>query len=488
MSPRSSGVLLHITSLANRYPIGDLGPASYAFADFMRQSGQTYWQMLPVGPTGSEHSPYDGPSAFAGNPLLLSPDCLVEQGFLNRNDIESSTIPCESQVNYTEAACWKFNLLNKAFESFQRKPHAGCRALFDDFKDKSSFWLDDFSLYSAIKAKEGTAKWTKWEPELHRREGAAMTRIKQMLGKEIEFHQFIQWQFGLQWDALRSYCNQIGLQLIGDIPLFVAHQSADVWAHPAVFKLDAEGEPTVVAGVPPDCFSETGQLWNVPVYDWDTLPHQNYTWWVQRIRTAVQRFDLVRLDHFIGYVHTYEVPANDTTALNGEYRPGGGIGLFQAIRDAIQYLPFIAEDLGAKTPEVDALRTTLQIPGMRVIQFELDDSVMSPSEKTVIYTGTHDNDTTLGWYQTLSDIDRIFLATRHGENNHEINWTIIREALGSNAEMAILPMQDLLGLGSNARMNIPGKGIGNWRWRLKTDDLTAALSEKTLNLTQSYGR
>ena len=495
MNQRASGILLHPTSLPNAYPIGDLGPAATAFVDFLVESGQRWWQMLPIGPTGGENSPYQSPSAFAGNPLLASPDRLVEQGLLSRQEIGLPISGVAGNVNYSEAARWKMALLKKAFEHFGEKRHVGRQSEFDTFSRDESFWLEDFSLFSAIQEKEGTSDWTRWNQELRTRQPDAVIRAQKYFAEDIRYHEFVQWQFSVQWKELRTYCASKGIQLIGDIPLFVAHHSADVWAHPELFKLNTDGNPAVVAGVPPDYFSKTGQLWGLPVYRWEALQEQNYRWWIERLRTSFSRFGVNRLDHFIGLVRTYEVSAQAKTALNGKYQPGGGAAFFKAIREALGPLPFIADDLGATSPDVVALLDQFQIPGTRVLQFEFGSVLQTNSDppaphplKTVVYTGTHDNDTTAGWYRKLPGTQRKALQKKLGANNREIVWAMIREALASQANTAIVPAQDLLELGSEARMNFPGIAKGNWGWRLKDGALTQKLAQRLRSLTIECGR
>jgi 4-alpha-glucanotransferase len=495
MNQRASGILLHPTSLSNPYPIGDLGPAATAFVDFLVESGQRWWQMLPIGPTGGENSPYQSPFAFAGNPLLVSPDRLVEQGLLSRQEIGLPISGVAGNVNYPEAARWKMALLEKAFEHFGEKRHVGRQSEFDTFSREESYWLEDFSLFSAIQRKEGTADWTRWNQELRTRQPDAVIRAQKHFADDIRYHEFVQWQFSVQWKELKTYCASKGIQLIGDIPLFVAHHSADVWAHPELFKLNTDGNPAVVAGVPPDYFSKTGQLWGLPVYRWEALQEQNYRWWIERLRMAFGRFDVNRLDHFIGFVRTYEVPATAKTALKGQYQPGGGASFFKAIREALGSLPLIADDLGATSPDVVTLLDQFQIPGTRVLQFEFGSELQTNSDpptphplKTVVYTGTHDNDTTAGWYRKLPGTPRKALKKKLGANNREIVWAMIREALASQANTAIVPAQDLLELGSEARMNFPGIAKGNWGWRLKDGALTQKLAQRLRSLTIECGR
>lgn len=495
MSQRASGILLHPTSLFNAYPIGDLGPAATSFADFMAKSGQRWWQMLAIGPTGEENSPYKSPSAFAGNPILVSPDRLLEQGLLGRQDIKVPISGDVGTVDYPAAARLKSQCLRKAFEHFEKARTSAWQSELDAFAHNESFWLEDFSLFSAIAEKEGTSNWTRWNQELRMRQPDTLLRAQKYFATNIRFHQFVQWQFSVQWKELRAYCTSRGIFLIGDVPLFVAHQSADVWAHPGFFKLGADGNPAVVAGVPPDYFSKTGQLWDVPVYRWEALEEQKYSWWIERLRTALGRFDVNRLDHFIGFVHTYEVPAQAKSAASGRYEPGGGTSFFEAARKALGPLPLIADDLGATTPEVLALRDQLQIPGTRVLQFEIGSSLETnsvlPREhpmNTVIYTGTHDNDTTSGWYRQLPSGQREALQKQLAATDQEVVWAVIREALASQADTAIVPAQDLLELGSEARMNLPGIAKGNWQWRLTDGALTQELAQRLRNITEAYGR
>jgi 4-alpha-glucanotransferase len=495
MSQRASGILLHLTSLSNPYPIGDLGPAATAFVDFMVESGQRWWQMLPIGPAGGDNSPYRSPSAFGGNPLLISPDRLLEQGLLSSQDVELPISRDEGNVDYPAATRTKLQWLRKAFEHFEKNRHSGQQSELDAFVRTESFWLEDFSLFSAIQEKEDTSDWTRWGQELRTRHPEAVLRAQNYFAYDIRYHQFVQWQFSLQWGELRAYCASKGIGLIGDVPLFVAHQSADVWSHPGLFKLAADGRPMVVAGVPPDYLSKTGQVWEVPVYRWEALQKQKYSWWIERLRMAFRRFDVNRLDHFIGFVRTYEVPAQAKTAVNGQYQPGGGASFFAAVREALGCLPLIADDLGATSPEVVALLDQLQIPGTHVLQFEFGSNLETgsvPSEphpaKSVVYTGTHDNDTTAGWYWKLPLTQRKALRLRLRANDHEIVWAMIREALASPSDTAIVPAQDLLDLGSDARMNFPGIEQGNWQWRLKHGVLTGDLAQKLRSVTTAYGR
>jgi 4-alpha-glucanotransferase len=349
MSQRTSGILLHPSSLCNAYPIGDLGPSAIAFVDFLVEAGQHWWQMLPIGPTGGGNSPYQSSSAFAGNPLLVSPERLIKQRYLSLQDITAPILSVSGSVNFIEAGQWKVSLLRNAFNNYLKQRHVGQQREFEAFKTAEAYWLQDYSLFMALQEREGTGDWTRWPPELRTRHTEALINAQDLLSSDIHYHEFIQWQFSLQWNELKDYCRAKGIRLIGDIPLFVAHHSADVWAHPELFKLNADGKSTVVAGVPPDYFSKTGQLWGLPVYRWEVLQAQHYCWWIERVRMSFSRFDINRLDHVIGFVQTYEVPAQETTALKGRYVLGGGVRLFRAIHEALGLMPFIADDLGDST-------------------------------------------------------------------------------------------------------------------------------------------
>ena len=495
MNERSSGILLHATSLFNRFPIGDLGPSATDFVDFLVQSGQRWWQMLPIGPAGEEDSPYQSMSAFAGNPLLLSPDRLMEKGYLAARDIEVSHSKDDGKADYPAAARLKLGWLKKAFANFEKKRRGDALSDFEAFVREEDFWLGDFSLFSAIREKEDTSDWSRWDGDLRTRRPDRLLSARKYFADDIRFQQFIQWQFSVQWKELRAFCGSKGIRLMGDVPHFVAHQSADVWAHPELFKLDAGGHPTVVAGVPPDDFSKTGQLWDLPVYRWEALQAQGYRWWIERLRTAFGRFDANRLDHFIGFVRTFEVPSQALTAVQGRYQPGGGASFFQAVREALGLLHLIADDLGVITPEVTALLDRFHIPGTKVLQFEYKSDLENGAfpqkphpENSVIYTGTHDNDTTAGWYLKLPTAQREALQKQLGTNDRDVVWAMIREALASQSETTLLPAQDLLELTSEARMNFPGVSEGNWRWRLKGGALSRELAQRLRALAESNGR
>ncbi|NNM59147.1 MAG: 4-alpha-glucanotransferase [Legionellales bacterium] len=486
MIQRSSGLLLHPTSLANQFAIGDLGSCAYEFADFLSQSGQSWWQMLPINPVGRSYSPYQTISTFAGNPLLLSPEKLMEEGFLNKSELICLSSANPKKINFSLAIRQKQFWLKLAFERFQASAFAKMQTDFNDFIEKEASWLIDFSLFMAIWKKERIADWTRWRRDLRLRQPHALALARKNLDDDIRYQQFVQYLFARQWRSLQNYCAQKDIKLIGDVPLFVAHHSSDVWSHPEIFKLNDDGRASVVAGVPPDDFSSTGQCWNMPVYRWDVLEKQGYTWWIQRLRMTLSRFDMVRLDHFIGFVRTYEIPMPALTALNGQYQPGGGINFFSAIREALGVCPFIAEDLGNKTPEVDALREELHIPGLNVMQYAFYEDELPAwyhEKNTVVYTGTHDNDTIMGWFEQLSPEKRNHVKKQLKNIEQPINWELINLAWQSQADITLAPMQDVLGLGSDARMNVPGKKIGNWHWRLSQGELSSTLAEKLLYST-----
>jgi 4-alpha-glucanotransferase len=504
--PRSSGVLLHPTSLPGGSGIGDLGAGAYAFADFLTAARQQLWQVLPLGATGYGDSPYQCFSAFAGNPLLISLEKLVEEEVLSTADLAEGPSFSDSEVDYGLVIRFKLPLLRKAYENFRKRGRASDWNPFHAFCQQNISWLDDYARFAAFKEAHGEAVWNQWEPGIASRRSEDLVRWAERLAAEIESHKYVQYQFFRQWSALKNYCHQRGIRIFGDVPIFVAHDSADVWAHPELFELEANGQPCFVAGVPPDYFSSTGQLWGNPVYRWEVLAHTGYAWWIDRLRATFAMVDIVRLDHFRGFEGYWEVPAQETTAVNGRWVRGPGTALFQAVQQALGDLPIVAENLGVITPEVERLREQFRFPGMAILQFAFGNDPQGSgfrphnfSRDLVVYTGTHDNDTTLGWW-TSSGTDnstrskeeihkeRAFALKYLGSDGHEINWAFIRCALASVADVAIIPLQDLLGLGSEARMNLPAKSSGNWRWRYKPEMLTAKIGERLKELTEIFGR
>lgn len=501
---RASGILLHPTSLPGRFPIGDLGPAAHAFVDFLTASGQSYWQTLPLGPVGDGGSPYASYSAFAGNTLLISPEVLLADGLIELADIPSSDSIRSTQANFKQASMVKSRLLAKAFNRFKQKSNS-LNAEFDEFKQQESDWLDDYALFQALKDAHHSVAWYEWEPDLRQRDSSALSTARLELSDEVEAQKFFQFLFYRQWSALKDYAHLHGVKLIGDLPIFVAHDSADVWAHPHLFKLTASGLPTFVAGVPPDYFSETGQFWGNPLYDWDAMAAEGFAWWIARVRQALRTSDVVRFDHFRGYAACWEIPAGDKTAERGAWVDAPGTELFTAIRTAIGRLPIIAEDLGVITPDVDALRDMFGFPGMRVLQFAFGGDASSTNlphnyhPNVVVYTGTHDNDTAIGWFSNTGksnstrdeqaiNSEREYCLKYLNSNGQEIHWDFIRAALASVANTAIIPLQDLLGLDTSARMNVPNSAEGNWGWRFPAGVLTDELAARLKDLSQLYGR
>ena len=491
---RKSGVLLHPTSLPGRWGIGDLGDAAYIFVEFLAAAGQQLWQVMPLGPTGYGDSPYQGFSAFAGNPLLISPERLVSAGLLAAADLADAPMFPDDHVDFGAVIGWKLQLLRRSFAHFKQTATAEQRAVFADFRTEQRAWLADYALFAALKGAHNGAAWNSWEPALARHEAHAVNEQGSRLSTETEFHAYMQWQFFTQWRALKAHANARGIQIIGDIPIFVAYDSADVWANHAFFELDAQGNPTVVAGVPPDYFSATGQRWGNPLYRWDVLAERGYSWWIERFRTTLTLVDIARIDHFRGFAAYWEVPAAEETAMNGRWVPGPGLALFEAVRAALGGLPIIAEDLGVITPDVESLRDDLGFPGMKVLQFAFGgdpDDLYLPHNyqaRCVVYTGTHDNDTTTGWWQTLGPAERRNVQLYLGRDGSDISWDFIRLALASVGDTVIVPMQDVFGLGSSGRMNTPGRAGGNWGWRYSADMLTVDLAERLGLLAQVYGR
>jgi 4-alpha-glucanotransferase len=490
---RSAGVILHPTSLPGPYGIGDLGPAASAWVDALVRARQTWWQVLPLGPTGYGDSPYQCFSAFAGNPYLISPDLLVWDGLLQPADLGEVRFP-DAHVEYGPVIAFKRRLLDRAWNHFQTGAGPALRPLFEAFCEQQATWLEDFALFLALKDAHGGGSWLDWPAELVHREPAALARARQELANDIGRHQFSQFLFFHQWGGLKRYANRRGIRLIGDLPIFVAADSADVWANPELFLLDEQRRPAVVAGVPPDYFSATGQLWGNPLYDWPALKRTGYAWWVARLRATLGQVDLVRLDHFRGFEAYWEIPPNRPTAEVGRWVPGPGADLFVTLREALGGLPLLAEDLGVITPEVEALREQFRLPGMRVLQFAFggaaEDRFLPHNydHHTVVYTGTHDNDTTRGWSESLTETEARFLCRYAPGVDAEISWGLIRLAWASVADYALAPLQDVLSLGTAARMNLPGRPAGNWRWRFTEGMLTDAVLARLADLTEVYAR
>jgi len=491
--PRSGGILLHPTSLPGPYGIGDLGPQAYRFVDFLVDSGCKLWQVLPLGPTGYGDSPYQCFSAFAGNPFLVSPDFLLRDGLLTESDLADKPDFSASRVDFGLLIPWKLNLLQKAFNHYQSKPDS-LRAELDSFRVENSSWLDDYALFMALKDSYGGGAWNGWPDEVKKREAQAIANARESLASSVLRFSFYQFLFFRQWNALRKYANEKGIKIIGDIPIFVAGDSADVWSNPELFFLDEHGNPTVVAGVPPDVFSPTGQLWGNPLYRWDEHKRTGYAWWIERVKATLKMVDMIRLDHFRGFAGCYEIPAADGTAEHGQWKPGPGADLFRVIQSALKNdLPIIAEDLGLITPDVIAIREEFQLPGMKILQFGFSgpDNPFLPHnyiQNCVAYTGTHDNDTSFGWLATTSKEEREFALRYLHSDGHDFAWDLIRAIWSSVAMFAVAPMQDVLSLGGEARMNYPSRLGGNWEWRMAGDDLNDLLAKKLQEINYLYQR
>jgi 4-alpha-glucanotransferase len=495
---RTSGILLHPSSLPGPFGIGDLGPSAFRFVDFLHETGQGLWQMLPLGPTGYRDSPYQCLSAFAGNPLLISPELLFTEGWLEVADLDAPAFPLDG-VEFGPVKRWKSEVLKKAFKRFATAVSDRHEAEFSAFRRVHRGWLEDFAMFAALKDYHDDRPWTQWRPDLRLRDSHSLRRWARENANALNFHRFVQFVFFRQWHRLREYANARGIHLIGDIPIFVAHDSSEVWSHPQWFHLDELGHPTAVAGVPPDYFSATGQRWGNPLYRWDRLAADGYGFWVERLRGLLELVDVVRIDHFRGFAGYWEVPAEEATALKGRWVPGPGADLFRVVRNAIGGdLPLIAEDLGVITEDVVELRDGLGLPGMAILQFAFETGEggfgrpeylpHNHSYNLAVYTGTHDNNTLLGWWADKPESVRAEVCAYLNTDGSKINRDMIRCALASVARYAIFPLQDLLGLGAEACMNRPGTEEGNWTWRFREDLLSSRLAAELRGLTELYGR
>ncbi len=496
---RAAGILLHITSLPGDFGVGDLGPEAYRFVDFLSATRQRIWQILPLGPTVRGNSPYSCYSAFAGNFLLISPRQLVRDGLLTEDDIRPFvTGLAPSEANYEHARKCKTQLLRTAFDNFQSRSACEQFDHFEAFCTRQRWWLDDFALFSALRIHFGTDDWTRWEPGLAKREPAALAAWREKCAPQIEYEQFVQYIFRRQWDELKQYAAANDVKFFGDMPIFVAHGSSDVWAHQSLFWLKPDGQPKFLAGVPPDYFSKTGQLWGNPLYHWERLAETNYRWWIQRFQDAFELYDLLRIDHFRAFEAYWEVPAGSETAIKGRWAPGPGAAPFRAAQSVLGDLPIVAEDLGMITEAVHELREELGFPGMRILQFGFDDEedVFHRPESypihSVAYTGTHDNKTIIGWYlerqqSTTEDILSGYLQDPT-QSGIPIHWQLISMVLRSHSYLAIVPLQDILGLDDRARMNVPGQAQGNWGWRVQTQQLNADIIDRLRVMTLAGDR
>ena len=493
---RLSGILLHPTSLPSPYGIGDLGQAAYDFIDFLKAAGQHLWQTLPLTPTGFGDSPYQSFSAFAGQPLLISPEHLVKLGLLQAEELKDCPIRMEDTVDYGTIIPWKNSILKLAFSRFQTCDNELLKKDFLVFKKEHDFWLKDYTLYMACKDMHEGREWLLWEKQYRTPTPSAKKKLTNLLKEDITYYEFVQFIFFTEWTALKTYANKNEVQIIGDIPLFVSLDSADVWANQNLFQLDSKGYPTAVAGVPPDYFCEDGQLWGNPLYDWKIHKKEGYKWWISRVFHQLKLCDYLRIDHFRGLESYWSIPANEKTAINGAWMPGPRKDLFHAIEKALgKNLPIIAEDLGLITPEVEALRDELGFPGMRILQFAFEgeeESTYLPHQfdtvNCICYTGTHDNNTTKGWYKEATEYSRDKVRHYMNTDGNSIHWDFIRTCLGTIARFAIFPMQDALGIDSDGRMNTPGVGTNNWTWRCKKDAFSKDLAKALAHITHIYGR
>ncbi|MEO8604573.1 MAG: 4-alpha-glucanotransferase [bacterium] len=500
--PRASGLLLHPTSLPGPYGIGDLGPAAHAFVDFLASAGQHCWQVLPLGPTSYGDSPYQSPSTFAGNPLLISLDRLVDAGLLDAAALAEATVdPSQGDaVDYGAVIARKLPLLHAAARRLLDGSNAALADAFTRFRAAEAFWVEDVALFLALKDAHGGAPWRAWERGAALRQPTALARWRGDLAGLVAEHAALQFLFSHQWNALRAAAAARAIRIIGDVPIFVAYDSADVWAHRPFFQLDRHGDPIVVAGVPPDYFSATGQLWGNPLYRWRALAADGFTWWVARLRAALRLYDVVRIDHFIGFTRFWAVPAGEATAMGGQWRPAPGAAVLDAVHAALGDVAIVAENLGEVTPAVEELRARYALPGMKVLQFAFDGeaaNVFLPHTyvaNDIVYSGTHDNDTTAGWFASAPAPIRARVMRYLGRVDDgaatpaEITAVLVRLAMSSVADTAIVPVQDVLGLGSEARMNLPGKAQGNWTWRMRHGELSTAHADWLAAMAETYGR
>ena len=492
--PRAGGILVHPTSLPGPFGIGDLGPATISLLDFLAAARQTLWQVLPLGPTGYGNSPYAMLSAFAGNPLLISPQRLVEEGLLTPADVADHPTFPHARVDFGAVISWKMALLRRSHLRFVSSSPAATRHDYERFCEMQHGWLDDYALFAALKAEHEGAAWVHWEESLATRQPAALVQARRRLGSEIAFQKYAQFVFFRQWSTVREAAHQRGIFIVGDLAIFVAHDSADVWAHPELYQLDERGSPTVVAGVPPDYFSKTGQRWGNPLYRWDVLQETGYSWWIERVRRALELEDMIRLDHFRGFHAYWEVPASCETAVEGHWVPGPADALFSAISNALGDIPLIAEDLGQITPGVRMLRKRLGFPGMKVLQFAFSADARRShlphnfTRDVIVYTGTHDNDTTRAWFESRTGHERAHVLRYLNCDPEHVVPAMIRAAFASVANLAVVPMQDVLGLGTEARMNFPSRPGDNWEWRLTEGQLTPEIQDWLASLATLYGR
>ncbi len=490
---RSSGVLLHPTSLPGEFGIGELNEHAYRFVDLLAENQQKLWQIFPLGPTGYGDSPYQCFSAFAGNPLLIDLTKFVREGWLTKKDVKHEPFD-DLDIDYGRVIFFKKELFKTAHQRFQKSATKEQQQQYQTFCEQQWDWLEDFALFMALKEHHGGAVWNTWDEALVKRDPATLAEWKTRLQDAISLQKFLQFQFFAQWMELKAYANGKGIKVIGDLPIFVAFDSADAWSHPDLFYFDNTGQPLYVAGVPPDYFSATGQLWGNPLYRWDVMKQHGYAWWVERFKKIFEVVDIVRIDHFRGFAKYWRIPAGEKTAINGTWEPGPGEDLFRAIEEKLGKLPIIAEDLGVITPDVVALREAFDFPGMKILQFAFDSSEANDylphtyDKNCVVYTGTHDNDTTRGWYEKANKKDKTWVNNYLRTNGKEIWWDFIQTAWASVADIAMVPLQDMLGLGSDARMNTPSTTGMNWKWRFTWEMIPSEAFARLRQFTELYGR
>ncbi|MCL0063058.1 4-alpha-glucanotransferase [Peptococcaceae bacterium] len=499
MENRSNGILLHISSLPSKYGIGDVGYEAYEFIDFLKEAKQRFWQILPLNPVGYGYSPYQTFSAFAGSHLFISIDKLIDSGLITKGDVEPVPKFDKSSVEFEKVVNFKMKVFRKAFELFDI---FGKGIDYIDFVEKNGYWIKDYALFMALKNYFNGAVWNEWDKRIAMRREQAIEYYASLLKRDVEFHYFLQYTFFKQWNELKKYANENGVKIIGDMPIYVSYDSSDVWANAHLFKLKSDNTPISVAGVPPDYFSKTGQLWGNPIYDWSAMERDNFKWWVERFKLLFDLVDVIRIDHFIGFKTYWEIPAGEKTAVNGKWVKASGEKLFSILQEEFDDLPVIAEDLGTVTPEIIEFRKKLSFPGMKVLQFafesaKLEDFLPYYHERDmVIYTATHDNDTTLGWFKKIISKNNVsvmkvlkkYFGITEELSRKEICWKFIEIAYQSMARAAIVPMQDILCLGSSARMNCPGTVGNNWKWRLQKLDFDSSIANKLIELTVFYNR
>lgn len=492
--PRSSGILLHPTSLPGPHGSGDFGADAHRFVDWLAEGGQRLWQMLPLGGIGPGNSPYMSSSAFAGNVLMIDLVELHQRGWLDGADVEPLAGTQPHRLDFSKVVPFRMERLARAAARFAAQASATERSEFEAFCDEQASWLDDYALFMTLADHFGWRDWSDWDAGLATREPVALRTATHAHASRIAFWKFCQWSFFRQWKRLKAHANERGVKIVGDAPIFIAYQSAEVWARPELFELDERGKPTVVAGVPPDFFSETGQRWGNPLYRWSAHAEDGYAWWIERVRRTLELVDIVRIDHFRGFAGFWEIPATEPTAIRGRWVPGPGAALFDALARELGSIPIIAEDLGVITPDVEALRKQFELPGMRILQFAFDSDSgnhflsHNHASDTVVYTGTHDNDTTVGWWDKVDERQRDHVRRYLRTEGQEIHWELIRAACASVGDMAVHQMQDVLGLGGEARMNYPGKSEGYWEWRFSWDQVSPEQSQRLLELCQLFRR